>query len=57
LETADAEPLPTMWTMMHECAEAARRDGNSEILELTEQVPKMLDLWEQYFRFRKTGEG
>ena len=38
---------------MVECAEAASKDGNSEILELTDQVKIMLSLWEQYLSFRQ----
>jgi len=52
-ETADAEQLPAMRTLMNECADAARQSGNSEILELTDQVLQMLDLWQQYLSFRK----
>ena len=48
-----AERLPLLRSMVNECAQAARQDGNSEILELTDQVRGMLDLWEQYLSFRK----
>ena len=39
--------------MMNECAEAARRDGNGEIVEMTHQVQEMLNLWDEYLNFRR----
>lgn len=52
-ETGAVEELPLLRSMMNECAQAARQSGNSEILELTDQVLQMLELWEQYLSFRK----
>jgi hypothetical protein len=52
-ETTAARQLPLLRSMMNECAEAARQSGNTEILELTDQVREMLGLWEQYLSFRK----
>jgi len=40
-------------TLMHECAAAAKRDDNTEIVKLTDQVLAMLDLWEQYLDYRR----
>jgi hypothetical protein len=40
-------------SLMRECAQAARQSGNNEILELTDDVLKMLGLWEDYLNFRK----
>jgi hypothetical protein len=45
--------LPRVRSLMHECAQAARQSGNDEILELTDQVLEMLDLWDAYLNFRK----
>jgi len=45
--------LPHLRSMMNECAEAARQQGNSEIIELTDQVLEMLGLWEEYLKFRQ----
>ena len=45
--------LPRVKSLMNECAEAARQSGNTEILELTDQVLEMLSLWEQYLSYRK----
>ena len=39
--------------MTNECAQAARQDGNGEILELTDEVLQMLNLWDEYLNFRK----
>ena len=39
---------------MTECLGPAQ-NGNDEILELTEQVQRMFDLWEEYARFRDSG--
>ena len=39
--------------MMHECAQVARSSRNSELLELTDQVLELFDLWEKYLNFRK----
>jgi hypothetical protein len=52
-EIAAARELPRLRSMMNECAEAGRQSGNSEILELTDQVLEMLSLWEQYLSFRE----
>ena len=52
-ETTAARQLPLLRSMMSECVEAARQSGNTEILELTDQVLEMFSLWEQYLNFRK----
>ena len=52
-ETVEAQEIPRLRSMMEECAQAAQRDGNHDILELTDQVMEMLSLWEQYLDFRK----
>ena len=52
-ETWATGQLPLLRSMMDECAQAARQDGNNEILELTKKVQEMLNLWEQYLGFRK----
>ena len=52
-ETAAARELPLLRSMMQECAQAARQSGNSEILDLTDQVVEMLSLWEHYLSFRQ----
>ncbi len=52
-ETDAAQHLPLLRLMMHECAQAARQSGNSEILELTDQVLQMFNLWDEYISFRK----
>ena len=39
--------------MMEECAAAARQCNNDEIVEMTQQVQEMLNLWEEYLNFRK----
>jgi hypothetical protein len=51
-ETTAARQIPLLRSMMDECAAAARQSGNDEILELTDQVLEMLDLWEAYLNFR-----
>jgi hypothetical protein len=45
--------LPRVRALMHECSEAARECGNGEILNLTDDILKMFDLWEEYLHFRK----
>jgi hypothetical protein len=52
-EIGAAEELPRLKSMMNECAEAARQSGNSEILELTDQVLEMFGLWEEYLDYRR----
>ena len=52
-ETAAVQHIPMLRSLMEECADAASKDGNSEILELTDQVMIMLSLWEQYLSYRK----
>lgn len=39
--------------MMHECAAAARRDDNPEVVEMTDEVLQMLDRWEEYLNYRR----
>jgi hypothetical protein len=45
--------LPRVTSLMNEGAEAARQSGNSEILELTDEVLKVFDLWEDYLKLRR----
>jgi hypothetical protein len=52
-ETGAARDVPMLRLMIGECAQAARQDGNSEIIELTNQVQQMFDLWDEYVGFRK----
>lgn len=52
-ETFSFQHIPRLRTLMEECAQAAQRDGNHDILELTDQVLEMLSLWEQYLSFRQ----
>jgi hypothetical protein len=52
-ETDAIGKIPKLREYMRECAEACRRDGNKEILALTDQVNQLLDLWEEYIRFRQ----
>jgi hypothetical protein len=52
-EVSASEELPKLRAMMHECAEAARRSGNTAILELTDLVLEMFGLWEKYLNYRK----
>lgn len=52
-EIGAAEELPKLRTMMHECAAAARRDDNSEVVEMTDEVLQMLDRWEEYLNYRR----
>ena len=52
-EAAATEELPKLRLMMDECAQAARQDRNSDILELTDQVQRMLGLWDEYLGFRQ----
>lgn len=52
LETFTVGTVPLLRLLIQECAQAAQHDGNSEILKLTDQVLKRLDLWEEFLRFR-----
>ncbi|HEX4147184.1 MAG TPA: hypothetical protein VHY91_27045 [Pirellulales bacterium] len=52
-ETASAQEVPRLRLMMNECAQAARQCGNNEILDLTDQVQGMFNLWEEYLDYRK----
>lgn len=45
--------VPVLQTMMEECAEAADYCGNGVVHELSEQVLKMLRLWQEYLDYRK----
>jgi hypothetical protein len=45
--------IPTLRTLMHECADAARASENQPIVDLTCVVLEMLDLWEQCIRYRE----
>jgi hypothetical protein len=44
--------LPMLRQLMTECAQAARESDNQEIVELTDMIQNMFDLWEQYAAFR-----
>lgn len=52
-ELAAIDEVPRLRALMHECAAAAKHDGNTEILELTDQVLSMFGLWDHYVEFRK----
>jgi len=52
-ETVAVNLLPRYRTLMSECAEAAKQDGNNEVVEMTDQVKQMLNLWDAYLDFRK----
>ena len=52
-ETGVARDLPMLRLMMDECAQAARQNGNHEIVELTNQVQHMFNLWDEHVSFRK----
>ena len=45
--------LPRVRSLMKECAAAARQNGNDEILEATDEVLKMFNLWDDYLKFRQ----
>jgi hypothetical protein len=45
--------LPRLRSLMHECARSARESGNNEIVELTDEVLRMFELWDEYLSFRK----
>jgi hypothetical protein len=47
-----ARDASTLRTMMIECADAARQGGNNEIVDLTSQVLRMLDRWDEYASVR-----
>ena len=46
------ERLPLLHTMMNECAHAALDCGNTDCLELIEEVVTMLKAWEEYLEYR-----
>lgn len=52
-EVVDIQQIPLFRALMHECAAAAERDGNQDIVELTDEVLAMFSLWENYLEFRK----
>ena len=52
-EVCAADQLPELRLMMEECAAAARQCNNDEIVEMTQEVQEMLNLWEEYLNFRK----
>ncbi|HEX3654794.1 MAG TPA: hypothetical protein VHV55_03260 [Pirellulales bacterium] len=52
-ELGAAAEIPRLRALMHECAAAAERDRNEEILTLTDQVLRMLSLWDSYLEFRE----
>jgi hypothetical protein len=45
--------VPRLRTLMNECAQSARASDNTEIVERTDEVLWMLDLWEEYLKFRR----
>jgi hypothetical protein len=51
-QTGQARTLALLRQLMTECAQAARESGNQEIVELTDMIQNMFDLWEQYAAFR-----
>ena len=52
-ETGMARDLPMLRRMLNECAEAALLCDNHEIVEMTAQIQRMFDLWDDYVSFRK----
>jgi hypothetical protein len=53
-EIAILEQLPYLRLLMRDCTEAAKREGNKEILKMNKQVLEMLGLWEDCIRFRES---
>jgi hypothetical protein len=54
LESGAARDASILRTMVIECADASRRNGNNEVVELADQILKMLDRWDEYAIFRET---
>jgi hypothetical protein len=52
-EKSALEHLPLFHTLMAECARAAEQRGNTDCLELVDEVVRMLGFWEQYLSFRE----
>jgi hypothetical protein len=47
------EHLPLFHTLMDECAHAAEQRGNTDCLELVDEVVRMLKLWNEYLQYRE----
>ncbi len=47
------EQLPRFHSLMDECACAAKQCGNTDCLELVDEVVRMLNLWDEYLSYRK----
>jgi hypothetical protein len=57
-ELGAIERLPQYRALMSECAQAAQQSGNTDCLELVDEVVGMLKLWDEYLEFRRwTVEG
>ncbi|MEX0677907.1 MAG: hypothetical protein WD063_12575 [Pirellulales bacterium] len=52
-ETWALEQLPRFHALMDECAHAAAQCGNTDCLELVDEVVQMLKLWKEYLRYRE----
>jgi hypothetical protein len=47
------EHLPSFHSLMDECAHAAEQCGNTDCLELVDEVMHMLKSWEEYLQYRE----
>ena len=47
------QQLPRYHALMDECAHAAEQSGNTDCLELVDEVVRMLKLWDEYLQYRK----
>jgi hypothetical protein len=47
------EGLPRLHALMDECALAAEQCGNTDCLELVQEVVQMLNLWDEYLQYRQ----
>jgi hypothetical protein len=52
-ESGALQQLPVLHRLLQECHDAACRDSNNQITELTAGVRNMLDLWEECIRSRR----
>ncbi len=50
-EQRTMQKIQLMRSLIKECSNAAKNDGNIEILKLTERVIQMLRLWEEFIQF------
>jgi hypothetical protein len=48
------EQLPLFHSLMDECRHAAEQCGNTDCLELVNEVVQMLKLWQEYLRYRES---